>query len=221
MGKSDQPEPDHNKLDQEHLLGRRSASGTICSTAVAAPPTNTTHMTNSASALPFHSESSLKRYAEWISILDGFQSIGSDVLLETLRSIRNKIIGHAEVKKLLIQQGFIPRYIIIIITGKHSYPDRLVQILRLSESDKTVLACKRECSVMIGSIVTDGPVSDEVVPVLMGLLVSLDTESASDEAKALVESTLRALRTVFRHAESPRDIPFQVRTLMVPVNFIV
>lgn len=128
------------------------------------------------------------------SLLNDLEHAGSE---HVLRTLRNKILGHEALKHLLIKEWDL--------VGK------LLPFLQPSASATQ----QREAAIIFGSL-AHNPTAELThlikAQIPQALLRLALTSSHGDEK--LKESILRALRSIYRHPDAPRDLPFQHQELL-------
>lgn len=137
------------------------------------------------------SAKSASQYAEWMKRISAPTTEEGDVLL-SLKSIRNKIVGHEGLKQYFLK--------------KLNLLDCLLPYLRPEKRS----TCK-EAVIIIGCIAYDGRdglsgLLSRRVPHIL-LLLAKATHSKRDDP-SLLEATIRALRNIYRHDGAPKDLPF-------------
>jgi hypothetical protein len=134
-------------------------------------------------------------YADWMSTLTPTGPANVDEVLQVLRLLRNRIVGHDALKRYLVRETDIV--------------GRLVQFI----NENVPSAIQREAINILGSIAYGGSLElsvllQENVP---KLLLNVLIVGGNDEK--LGEAAIRALRTIYRHSTAPRELPFQTEYL--------
>lgn len=80
---------------------------------------------------------------------------------------------------------------------------------------ESVVACQRECAVILGSLVTEGEphvieeAQNVVVLPLLDIVLTSSNET-TEEARSLLEAVTRSLRALCRYPGEHRNAPFDV-----------
>lgn len=173
---------------------------------------------------PFISQYSIDQYSEWLKALDVFNdtlpsSENIKAILKSLKSIRNKIIGSPECKKLFATQDLFKKYTIRPISCKlNSFSSvRFAVIISTKMSEVGLRDCQKECAIIIGSLAFEGvpEVNKLIENILLRPLLDLFLRCAREEPDfSLLEAIARTARTIFRFQRAPKDLPFEVSLIL-------
>lgn len=166
-------------------------------------------------ALPFQPSTSLQ--ATLRHLLD---ALGEG---DNLRTLRNRLLGHEALKRFLVERGELVERLVPFIGDALDEGESPSPANDVSTAARDRLHClrrQREAVVILGSIAYGGPVElaallRNSIPQRLLSLVVRQVPEGEEETLKLRESALRALRTIYRHAETPRELPFHPQVLPV------
>lgn len=143
---------------------------------------------------------------------------------DNLRTLRNRLLGHEALKRFLVERGELVERLASFI-GRESdgegSPIPANDGLTAARDRLHSLRQQREAVVILGSIAYGGPVElaallrNSIPQRLLSLVVRQIPKGEEEENLKLRESSLRALRTIYRHGETPRELPFHPQLLPV------